>query len=111
MYRGGSSPINNYLTQVQPQLNNQAMFQQLRGAAQANQQGIADLAANGQVPYATGHQAGFMTHRVYFQNFGAGGTGGGVGAMGGGIGGAVGGAGGMGGGTGGAAGFGTLGRQ
>jgi hypothetical protein len=100
MYRGGSSPLGNYLTQTQPQLNNQAMFQQLRNQTQLNQQGIADLAAYGPNAYATGHQAGFMTHRGYFQTYGGGGPGGGVGGQGVGVGGAGAPVGGMGGGAG-----------
>src|SRR5438874_9947505 len=74
LYRFGSSPNRNYYDLVRPELDFRSSLQQLQQQNQANQQAISDLQTPAG-PVVTGHQAGFMTHRTYFQTVGAGGTG------------------------------------
>jgi hypothetical protein len=69
LYRGGSSGPLNYQTLVRPELDAQSAIRQLQIQNQMNQQGAADLATN-PGPLVTGHAAGFMTHRTYFQTLG-----------------------------------------
>src|SRR4051794_18518240 len=66
LYRGGNTPSRNYYELVKPDLDFRASLQQLQQKNQANQQAISDLQAPAG-PVVTGHQAGFMTHRTYFQ--------------------------------------------
>ena len=80
LYRGGGSISNNYNTLVGPEFAMRSGIGQAQQQASTNQQAIADLQPKG--PLTTGHQAGFMTHTMYFQTVrgtggaGAGGAGG-----------------------------------
>src|SRR5579872_6408864 len=75
LYNNGSgSPNQNYYNLVRPELDFRASIQQLQQQTRTNQQAISNLEAT-TGPVVTGHQAGFMTHRTYFQTLGAGGSG------------------------------------
>ena len=71
LYRFGAPAALNYQNLVRPDLDTQAAIRQLQIQGQLNQQAITDVAAN-PGPLVTGHAAGFMTHRSYFQTMGGG---------------------------------------
>jgi hypothetical protein len=73
LFRGGAPQGLNYYNLVRPELDFRSSIQQLQLQTGANQQAIADLTTPGALP-VTGHQAGFMTHRTYFQTLGGGGA-------------------------------------
>jgi hypothetical protein len=70
LYRGGASPALNYLNLVRPEIDLRAGLRQLQQLGATNQQAITDLTTVSGLP-ATGHAAGFMTQRSYFQTQGA----------------------------------------
>jgi hypothetical protein len=76
LYRGGASPVFNYLTAVSPELALRSSVAQLQQQQNASQQAVGNVQTTG--PLTTGHVAGFQTQRAYFQTL----TGGGVGAAG-----------------------------
>jgi hypothetical protein len=83
LYRGGGSISNNYNTLVGPEFSMRSGIGQAQQQASTNQQAIADL-QQAKGPVTTGHMAGFMTQRSYFQTIGTtggGSTGGGFGTM------------------------------
>lgn len=72
LLRGGSSPGVNYYGLVRPELEFRSSIGQLRQQTQLNQQAITGLQNVQPGPLTTGHQFGFMTHSIYFQNLGGG---------------------------------------
>jgi hypothetical protein len=74
LYRGGASPVQNYNTLVHPEFDFRASIGQLQIQNAANEQGLSNLTSPAG-PLVTGHYAGFMTQRSYFQTLGGGGGG------------------------------------
>jgi hypothetical protein len=66
LFRPGQPVGLNYYNLVRPDLDFRSSIQQLQQQNQAQQQAINDLQAPAG-PVVTGHQAGFQTHRAYFQ--------------------------------------------
>jgi hypothetical protein len=66
LYRGGSSPNLNYYNLVRPEFDFRGAIGQLQVQTNTNQQSITDLNVPAG-PLVTGHAAGFMTHRNFFQ--------------------------------------------
>ncbi len=84
LFRPGQTGAMNYYNLVRPDLDFRSSIQQLQLQNQAQQQALNDLQTPAG-PLVTGHQAGFMTHRAYFQTVAtgaAGGTAGGFGTVG-----------------------------
>jgi hypothetical protein len=75
LYRGGNSANLNYYNLVRPEMDFRGAIGQLQVQTNTNQQSITDLTTPAG-PLVTGHAAGFMTHRSFFQTQAAGGTGG-----------------------------------
>jgi hypothetical protein len=66
LYRGGNSAALNYYNLVKPEFTVRGAIGQLQQQSNSNQQAITDLTAPAG-PLVTGHAAGFMTQRSYFQ--------------------------------------------
>ena len=77
LYRGGASATSNYYNLVRPEIDFRNSIQQLQTQSTANQQALSDLATPAG-PLVTGHAAGFMTQRSYFQTQGSSGAGAGA---------------------------------
>jgi hypothetical protein len=71
LYRGGNSVAMNYYNLVRPEFTVRGAIGQLQQQTNTNQQAISDLTVPSG-PVVTGHAAGFMTQRAYFQTSGAG---------------------------------------
>jgi hypothetical protein len=70
LYRGGNSVAMNYYNLVKPEFTVRGAIGQLQQQNNTNQQSITDLTTPAG-PLVTGHAAGFMTQRAYFQTNGA----------------------------------------
>jgi hypothetical protein len=73
LLRGGATPGFNYVSLVQPDIQNRNSVQQLQTQALGAQQEIAGLEAAAVPP--TGHAFGFQNHLAYFNNLGSSGAG------------------------------------